>query len=330
MGLKSNAIQRFKIKNDTYILGSVPLMDVSQKLNGQIWVIKNFTSHYQAAFHQVLTLSGLFLLVSTLVFIVFYAVFNRLEKEKTKLQNQMFNTAKLASLGTLGSGIAHELNNPLTIIHGNAFQIAKSCKNPDKFKADRIEKKAQKLLLHANRMKKLISFFKDFCFQDIEAEIEEVNISALIGDAFTVINRRLKKHQIELNLKFDDDLPSVQITKNPVGLLIQNILINALEAILRSDNRPGHLNVKAFTKSSQLWIQFEDNGDGIPPENLDRIFEPFYSTKEVGDGMGMGLSLAKQLMGDHHGEININSTLGKGTVIILQFPLNRPKETLKS
>ncbi len=233
--------------------------------------------------------------------------------ETRRLKDQVYHLDKLSSLGTLTSGVAHEINNPLTGIIGYTEMLL--MKNKD----DTHKKYLQNVYDSAIRCKKIVENMLTFSRQHrAEKSIEKVN---------DLINRTVELHEYWLkstNIKIIrdyGDVPGISIDRQQFQQVILNLLINAEHAISER-NVKGEIAFRTSynEKTGSVNIIVSDNGSGIPPDVLAKIFDPFFTTKPVNKGTGLGLSIAHGIIAEQGGTIEVESSMGKGTSFIINLP----------
>jgi len=237
------------------------------------------------------------------------------DSTEQKLQNERFiMTDRLASLGELASGAAHELNNPLTSIIGFS-QLLMERKVPDDIREDLklINTEAQRA---AGVTRNLLTFARR------HAPMKEPNqINNIIEDVLRITAYNHKAKGIEVERQFDPGLPEVMVDYFQMQQVFMNIIINAEYFMVNAHDR-GILTITTMERNDAVKILFTDDGPGIPPENLRRIFDPFFTTKEAGKGTGLGLSICHGIVTEHGGQIYARSQLGKGATIVVELPVN--------
>jgi signal transduction histidine kinase len=250
--------------------------------------------------------------------------------ELKKAQEEIIRAEKLASVGRLSAGIAHEIGNPIGIVMGYLDLI----KQPDTPEADRNE--------YIHRTEKEIERINTIIRQLLEisrpskADRGEVSVHDLIDDITDVLNVQPLMSGIELQRSLNAEKDMVKADPNQLRQVFLNLIINAADAIssLDSDNngnRNGRLKITtelqsntqlaATASESMLKIMFSDNGPGIPDENLSNIFDPFFTTKEPGKGTGLGLSVSFMIVESLGGKMTVDSVVGDGTNMIIYLPL---------
>jgi two-component system NtrC family sensor kinase len=229
------------------------------------------------------------------------------------MEQQLILSDRLASIGELVSGVAHELNNPLTSIIGFS-QLIMENNPPLNIKDDLniIHKEAQR---SAGIVKNLLTFARK------HAPVKQKGrINNIIAEVLKLRAYEQTVNNITLNTDFDPDLPEIMIDHFQMQQVFLNIIINAESAMLGAHNK-GTLTITTKKIDGHIKIVFADDGSGIPGKNLNRIFTPFFTTKEVGKGTGLGLSICHGIITEHGGKIYVESELGKGAAFILELPV---------
>jgi two-component system NtrC family sensor kinase len=257
----------------------------------------------------------------------------KVEKKTGELQIAEAKAAhaeKLASVGLLAAGIAHELNSPLTGILTFSHILRK------KMSAESQE--AQDLDLVIRETKRCSSIIKrllDFA-REKKPEKKHVDINQLVRETEQLVRHSASFHDIEISMELDDALPRVRIDPDQLKQVFMNILVNAQDAIGdkgRITVRSRRLPPQSASPSGQasgpmLEVSFTDTGSGIPEENLSKIFDPFFTTKEIGKGTGLGLAVTYGIVQAHGGRIDVASIAGKGTTFGIQIPLEQETANL--
>src|SRR3989338_10347750 len=243
--------------------------------------------------------------------------FNQMVQDLKKLHSQLLQCDRLASLGTLSAGVAHEIKNPLAIIiQGLAFLRA-SMPEGDAIAIDAVERIEKAGMRAANIVRDLLSFSR----QNPPA-LEAQNIAAVIEDTLPLVEHQIKLKNIKILRRVSADLPFVKVDNSQMKQAFINIILNAVEAMPRG----GTITIavekpKTQAESSNLEIRFTDSGCGITEENLHKVFDPFFSTKQKQGGTGLGLSVTKGIIEGHNGTVEIESKLGEGTTVIVRLPI---------
>jgi two-component system NtrC family sensor kinase len=230
--------------------------------------------------------------------------------EELKLtQAQMIQAAKLAAVGELAGGIAHEINNPLQILLGHIqlIQLGRDLPKRIEIVKEQVEKISQIVRRLLNFSRKVPEDFK----------LEPVNINFAIQEMTTFMSYQFKYNDIELILKLDPALPLVYGNKIYLQQVFLNLMINAKDAMPEG----GKLVIETKLENGNVIIKFSDTGVGIPDDIKDKIFEPFFTTKGS-KGTGLGLSISRWIIRKHNGEIKVESQQGKGSTFTITLPLN--------
>ena len=230
------------------------------------------------------------------------------KKREKLLERKIQHNDRLAILGQITAGIAHEINTPLASILGFSQLIQE---NEENIKGD-IEKIIN-ATLHAREVVKKLMFFA--C--EMPQKMQQISIDPLLQDAIKLLNPSLQKAKI--TLKFGPAHEDMLIELDPVQItqVVFNLVINAIHATPPG----GQITISTKVDENYLVVSFKDNGRGIPSEIKDRIFEPFFSTKVVGEGSGLGLSVVHGIIMNHHGKIDFVSNEGKGTTFHVSLPI---------
>lgn len=235
--------------------------------------------------------------------------------ELKNTQAQLVQAAKLASIGTLAAGVAHELNQPLTVIRGYSQLLLKDIKNESS-----VVSGLKKIEEQTTRMKEVINHLKDF-FRQSKLSFEPINIKEVIDNVLLMFQQQLKIHNIEIIKEIEYGLKPVYGNKNHLEQVLINLLTNAKDAIL-SVYKEGKIKISACNKNETfVLITVQDTGTGILPEYMDKIFDPFFTTKEVGAGTGLGLSISYGLIKDMGGFIEVESKPAQGSIFKVILPV---------
>jgi signal transduction histidine kinase len=226
-----------------------------------------------------------------------------------KTQQQLVQSAKLAAIGELAAGVAHELNNPLTVILGHA-QILR-----DKVEGDAVAQKLSKIEAEALRASKITRGLLDFSRRR-EPKHEPVAVNSLVPRALELIHSKLRGNGIRVKTQLSDTAPTILGDTDQLTQVLINLMGNAVDAM----DRAGTLTVTTSAVDGDLELAVTDTGDGMDAEQASRIFEPFYTTKPEGKGTGLGLSVTLGILKSHGGSIAVDSTKGSGTTMRVRLP----------
>jgi len=235
-------------------------------------------------------------------------------KEKEILTNQLRHADRLTTVGELAAGVAHELNEPLGSILGFAQLIKK-----DENVSEQIENDIDKIIkasLHAREIiRKLMSFSK---YE--EDKIVKISLNQIISDSLYILNSRSEKENIKIILLLENKLPSFFVNPVQINQVIINLCVNSFQAMLNG----GELIIQTFSTNEKIHLVIQDTGIGISEEILNRIFDPFFSTKDV--GTGLGLTLVNSIVSSYDGNIKTESNIGNGTRFEISFPIKKEKK----
>lgn len=231
----------------------------------------------------------------------------KIEKDKNDLHSQLLHADRLATIGQLVAGVAHEINEPLASILGFA-QLIKKSDIPQQVRSD--NEKIIKSALHAREIiKKLMFFAKQMPPKKVEVDLNET-----IKETIYFLESHMIRSSIELNFKLSPNIPKIVADPSQLYQVIVNLTVNAIQAIKNN----GVLKIETFSDQHFVYFTIEDNGIGMDKDTIDKIFIPFYTTKN--DGTGLGLSVVHGIITSHNGEIKVESEEGKGTKFIVKLP----------
>jgi two-component system NtrC family sensor kinase len=274
----------------------------------------------------------------------------KLNEQLISTQEQLERADKMASIGQLAAGVAHEINNPIGYIFSNigalerylddlfemldfyesvehhisSDEVKKSLsKLKEKTEIKYLKEDIPDLILQSkdciDRVRKIVQDLKDFSHIDNNMEWQWADIHGGIESTLNVINSEVK-YKADVIKKFGD-IPNVECFPSQINQVIMNLVVNSSHAM--SDDKRGTITISTNQVNERIKIEVSDDGSGIPEDVLKRIFEPFYTTKPVGKGTGLGLSLSYGIIEKHHGEIHVESTVGKGTTFTIFLPIKQ-------
>jgi C4-dicarboxylate-specific signal transduction histidine kinase len=227
---------------------------------------------------------------------------------------------RLSSIGLLTGGIAHEVNNTLTIILCSLENVSNDMirlSDTHSIKLDHIQSDVQNALEGALQIKEIVGGLRDFLFNE-EVELSRVDIvrpvEKAIDMAFNAIKSRARL------VKDLDKLPMVMATEGRLFQVFLNLILNALHALSDEDEKQNEIYICAKQEEDEICVEVRDTGKGILEDNLDKIFEPFYTTKEVCSGCGLGLAISKDIIKSFGGRIEVESQPGVGTSFFVYLP----------
>ncbi len=275
--------------------------------------------------------------------------------ELKAIQEKLLSAEKMASLGKLSAGIAHEINNPIGYVISNLSSLEKYITNLlpmfskyselEEVIANNAKAEAEKLLIQIKNTKKEIDFnyllkdlpgliketldgaervvriirdLKSFARKD-EIELTEIDINELIESALNIVWNEVK-YKTDVSKEYGE-LPKIPCHPQQITQAVMNILVNAAQSI----EEKGTIAIKTYTENAKVYIEIQDSGGGMSEETRKMIFEPFFTTKPVGEGTGLGLAIVYGIIQKHKGTIEVKSTEGKGSIFIVALPIAAPK-----
>lgn len=255
--------------------------------------------------------------ISSLRTVFYYAAITDLSKEKA-LQNQLVRSEKLASIGSLAAGVAHEINNPLAVIVLYLEKIKKLVQS-QKIDLDKVNEILEKQLQATERIRSIVNGLRIYARADDSSTEEGMNIHTEIKACIALIGELIKSKGVQFNLNLKAKNVVVKGSRGHFQQVLTNLISNAKDAVDHSIDKVISIETKDLENSVQIIIS--DTGSGIEKHTLKKIFDPFYTTKPVGKGTGLGLSIVHGIISDMKGKISVSSELGKGSSFIMEFPL---------
>ncbi|MBT7782010.1 MAG: HAMP domain-containing protein [Anaerolineae bacterium] len=253
----------------------------------------------------------------------------RAEEEKQQMEIHLLQQQKLESIGTLASGVAHEINNPLMGIM-NYAQLIHNRIDPAE---DQLREFAGEIVFESERVAEIVRNLLTFSRQEKESH-SLVQISTIVNGTLSLIRTIIKRDQIRLEVDLPDNLPQIKCRSQQIQQVLMNLLTNARDAL--NEHYPAYdsdkvisLRVNLFKKEGRKWLRItvEDHGVGIPDKNRERIFDPFYTSKDRALSTGLGLSISLGIVQDHHGKLTFESEEGQPTRFYLDLPVDNVWET---
>jgi signal transduction histidine kinase len=234
-----------------------------------------------------------------------------IEKLREK-QAQLVEAEKLASVGKLAAGIAHEINNPLTAVLTFSNLMLEQCPPGDP-RHEKLKLMARETNRARNIVRQLLNFGREIVIKP-----EKININRPVSEIADSLAAQDAFKGIELVLALGENLPDVHADPAQVGQVVMNMLLNAIHAI----TPPGRIEVATRSNGDVVEIVFSDTGQGIPGEHIHKIFDPFFTTKDAFKGTGLGLAVSYGIIKKHGGEIEVASEIGKGTTFTVRLPIH--------
>jgi signal transduction histidine kinase len=253
--------------------------------------------------------------------------------ELTQTQSQLVQSEKMAALGNLAAGIAHEVKSPMGAV-SSAADVQARCiaklnemlekstsiddikGNPEFEKLFKILAENNQLTITAGqRISQIVKSLKNFARLD-EAELQKADIHEGLESTLTLVHHEIK-NKLEV-VKEYGQLPEINCYPNQLNQVFMNLFVNAAHAI---DER-GVLKIRTYKDADSVYVEISDTGRGIPPDHLNKIFDPGFTTKERGEGTGLGLSISRKIIDKHHGQILVDSEVGKGSTFTVVLPIS--------
>jgi len=241
-------------------------------------------------------------------------------------EQQLIQASKMATLGEMATGVAHELNQPLSVIKTASSFLVKKVRKKEPVKDDIIETLTEEIDSHVDRASKIISHMREFGRKS-GVRKEKVFVNEPLNKALEIFSQQLKLREIEVVKEFEEGVPPIFADSNRLEQVFINLLINARDAIEKKWEYGDHKGAlkRIFLKTSHqngmIVIEIKDTGAGIPESVQDKIFEPFFTSKGVGKGTGLGLSISYGIVQDYNGTIKVETEEGKGSNFIIRFPV---------
>lgn len=244
--------------------------------------------------------------------------------ESVEKETQLIQAGKLATLGTMAAGMAHEINQPLNVIQICSDLILKMIKKGINIPDDELVMMANDIIDNVARASGVIKHVRDFARQS-ERDLKKLVINDPIQDVFKVLGHQLTVHSIKINLDLDPEIPEIRAEHNRLEQVFINLVTNAIDSMdERAEKEEGPvekvLQIKTFKQDKWVVVDVSDTGIGMTEDVKRKIFEPFFTTKETGKGTGLGTSISFGIVKDYGGTIDIQSEYGKGATFIIKFP----------
>ncbi len=337
---------------------AAPLRDAQGRIVGAIETLQDITERRAAELALREAQTGLEGLVEkrTEELVRRNAELTQLNHRLSEARQQLVQSEKLASIGQLAAGVAHEINNPIGYVHSNIGALEKYLEDvfamlaayqeaeasiADPARAAKIAALRKQLDLDflsedipmlmgeskegIARVKKIVQDLKDFSRVDSSDEFQWANLHHGIDSTLNIVANEIK-YKADV-IKEYGELPDVECLPSQINQVIMNLCVNAAHAM--GETR-GRIVIRTGCSGEQVWIEVADDGCGIPPANLQKIFDPFFTTKPVGKGTGLGLSLSYGIVKNHNGTLTVDSEVGKGTTFRITLPVRHaPDQTAR-
>ncbi len=267
--------------------------------------------------------------------IVFAALFlskrmvNRIamaDHEKKIMNRQIVETGKLASVGKLAAGIAHEINNPVAIMVEEAGWIGDLLEEEEFRKSENLEefgRALKQIKTQGHRCKEITHKLLSFA-RKTDSRVQETQVNDLVKELVALSEQRAKYSKITIETNLERNLPITYMAQSEMQQILLNLINNSVDAM---EKEGGELTISTYSEGDVIGIKVSDNGSGIPEANLSRIFEPFFTTKPVGKGTGLGLSICYGIIQKMGGRIDVESVIDSGTTFHIRLPVKGPPES---
>ncbi|SPD74453.1 ATPase/histidine kinase/DNA gyrase B/HSP90 domain protein [uncultured Desulfobacterium sp.] len=270
----------------------------------------------------VIVILGCVLILSTAIILTnkLVRLLTKIDREKEMMNEQIVETGKLASIGELAAGIAHEINNPVAIMVGEAGWI-EDLLEEEEFQAsenmNEFKRALKQIHIQGKRCKEITHKLLSFA-RKTGSRPQDINVNELIEELVDLSAQRAKFSNVTIVTDFKEDMPSICVSQSELQQVFLNLINNALDAMEKDG---GDIRISTRTDGNRVVVVVADTGPGIPSAVLNRIFDPFFTTKPVGKGTGLGLSICYGIIKKMRGEIEVQSTVGVGTTFLVKIPL---------
>jgi two-component system NtrC family sensor kinase len=247
------------------------------------------------------------------------------DQEKEMMDKQIIETGKLASIGSLAAGIAHEINNPVAIMVEEAGWIGDLLEEEEFHESENLEefeRALKQIKTQGHRCKEITHKLLSFA-RKTDSRIQETQINDLVKELVALSEQRAKYSKITIHTNLGNNLPITYLAQSEMQQILLNLINNSVDAM---EKKGGELTITTYSEEDSIGIKVSDNGPGIPESNLSRIFEPFFTTKPVGKGTGLGLSICYGIIQKMGGQIEVESVIDSGTTFHIRLPVQGPPE----
>ena len=244
----------------------------------------------------------------------------KLDMEKEMMNKQVIETGKLATVGELAAGVAHEINNPVAIMVEEAGWIQDLFEEGIEREGhvEEVHRALRQIENQGRRCKEITHKLLSFARRS-DSQVQTVDLRELMGEVVDLLSKKSHFANVEMRVNLQPDLPAIQASVTELQQVFMNILHNALDAMEKTG---GEILINSDLEDGELILSFEDTGPGIPASILGRLFDPFFTTKPVGKGTGLGLSICYGIIQRMGGRIDVESQVGSGTTFHVVLPLN--------
>jgi PAS domain S-box-containing protein len=255
--------------------------------------------------------------------------------DSIQAEAQLIQASKMATLGEMSAGVAHELNQPLNAIRIGSDLLKKMVVRGENLEPELTSKVSLEIAAQVERAANIINHLREFGRKSDLDELGKVNINKPIEDVFTVLGQQLKLRQIKVNLDLDENISPILGVRNRLEQVFINLVMNARDSIeekremAHGEEQEGVLSIRSYQEDVKVVVVVSDNGKGMTESVKEKIFEPFFTTKEVSKGTGLGLSISYGIVKDYEGTIEVESEAGSGTIFKISFPALATEKNLQ-
>ncbi|MEJ5357326.1 MAG: PAS domain S-box protein [Desulfobacterales bacterium] len=246
--------------------------------------------------------------------------------KRLETEQQLIQASKMATLGEMATGIAHELNQPLSVIKTASSFFVRKLDERQTIDEATLAAMLRKIDANVDRAARIINHLRQFARKS-ELKLERIQVNDVLRAAFDVFSQQLKLRQIEVAWETDPDLPKIDADPGRLEQVFINLLINARDAIeerwagREAEAGAKRIHIAAYRSGRSVVCEIRDTGPGVPPHLAERIFEPFFTTKQAGEGTGLGLSISYGIIKDCRGTIRVKPAPEGGACFVIEFPL---------
>ncbi|MFH1652648.1 MAG: ATP-binding protein, partial [Pseudomonadota bacterium] len=244
--------------------------------------------------------------------------------ERMHLEEQLRHSDRMSAVGRFTASVAHEINNPLSIVVGNVQYLIANLGQfalIDKKQAKELSETLETVEEQASRCGEIVANLLHFSHKG-KVEREEMSVTKIINRAVKMLEHQLRMAKVETVMRLAARLPVIVGDANLLQQVFMNLMLNSQHAM----NKGGKLYIRTFTENSNwICVSFRDTGPGIPKKHLRRIFEPFYSTRKAGEGTGLGLSVVHSIVESHDGIVDVKSKKGVGATFTVKLPISKKR-----
>jgi signal transduction histidine kinase len=238
------------------------------------------------------------------------------------LENQLIHSSKMAQIGVLATEISHEMTQPLTYLNNYLYTLSDDLKSNDPKLNNKLKNNLEIASKEVTRLIKLVNHIQEFARKDTEQIRIPVKIPEVVEQTLLIMDDLIKSSNIKLIKNIKNDLPRLNMNPNDLEQVLINLLQNAVDSLNEIENE-SEVEILIYEKKNpnNLFIEINDNGQGLDEEIKNKIFTPFYSTKLEGMGTGLGLNIVQKIIGKYNGTIDCKSSSGKGASFIISLPV---------